>query len=267
MSLTVTLLGTGTSAGIPMIGCTCRTCTSPDPRDRRDRPGAMVQYTGAADQPRTVLLDTPLELRSQMIRHRVMRIDGVLYTHNHADHVFGLDDLRRFNAVMGQAIDIYGEQDVIDWIRRTFDYIFQPHMNVNNSFIATLQTHTIRAGEPFELAGRQWTPVRLMHGRIPIAGYRVGDFAYCTDCSEIPPESMDLLADLDVLAIDALRYRPHPTHMTVDQALAAIDKLKPRRAYLTHIAHDVLHGELETQLPEHVNLAYDGLTIEVAGED
>lgn len=266
MSLTVTLLGTGTSAGVPMIGCTCRTCTSPDPRDRRDRPGAMVQYAGPDGELRTVLLDTPLELRSQMIRHRVMRIDGVVYTHNHADHVFGLDDLRRFNAVMGEAIDIYGEADVLDWIRQTFDYVFQPHVNVNDSFVPTLEPRTIRAGEGVEIAGRPWLPVRLMHGRVPIVGYRVGDFAYCTDCSEIPPESMGLLAGLDVLALDALRPRPHPTHLTIDQALAVVEKLKPRRTYFTHIAHDVLHAELEAQLPKHVYLAYDGLTIDVQGK-
>lgn len=259
------MLGTGTSVGVPMIGCTCRTCTSPDPRDRRDRPGAMVQYEDSAGEPRTVLLDTPTELRGQMIRHRVMRIDGVAYTHNHADHVFGLDDLRRFNAVMGEAIEIYGEADVITWIRRTFDYVFQPHVNVNDSFVPTLEPRTIRAGEPVAIAGRRWTPIRLMHGRVPIVGYRVGGFAYCTDCSEIPPESMELLEGLDVLAIDALRYRPHPTHMTIDEALAAVDILRPRRAYLTHIAHDVLHAELEAQLPEHVYLAYDGLTIDVPG--
>lgn len=264
MSLTVTLLGTGTSAGVPMIGCTCRTCTSPDPRDHRDRPGAMVQYADADGKPRTVLLDTPTELRGQMIRHRVMRIDGVVYTHNHADHVFGLDDLRRFNAVQGGAIDIYGEQAVLDWIRKTFDYVFQPHVNVNDSFVPTLDTHTISAGEPVDIAGRAWMPIRLMHGRVPIVGYRVGDFAYLTDCSEIPPASMEQLAGLDVLAIDALRHKPHPTHMTVEQSLAIVEKLKPRRTYFTHIAHDILHAELEAQLPEHVQLAYDGLTIEVA---
>ena len=262
MSLTITLLGTGTSAGIPIIGCDCDTCLSPDPRDHRDRPGAMVCY--AIDgEPRVVLIDTPTELRHQLIRHRVTRVDAVIYTHNHADHVFGLDDLRRINAVMGRAIDLYGEPNVIDWIRTGFRYAFHPEANPNQSWVPQLTTHTIAPDGPIAIAGQSWTPIRLMHGRIPILGFRLGRFAYCTDCSEIPPDSMNLLKDLDVLVIDALRYRPHPTHLTIEQALAVVDKLQPRRAYFTHIAHDIRHAELELKLPEHVTLAHDGLTIEV----
>lgn len=266
MNLTLTLLGTGTSAGVPMIGCTCEVCTSPDPRDRRDRAAAMITWhdprNGQGGEARTVLIDTSPDLRHQMLRHRVMRIDGVVYTHNHADHVFGIDDLRRFNAVMGTAIDIHAERPVIEALRTTFPYIFEPGKNVQQSFIPMLIPHAIEVERPFEIAGQTLLPIRLLHGKLPIVGYRIGPMAYCTDCSRIPPETYRHLEDLDVLVIDALRYRHHPTHMTVDQALAVIEEVKPRRAYLTHIAHDIRHADLEAHLPEHVHLAYDGLTLE-----
>lgn len=264
MSLTVTLLGTGTSAGVPMIGCTCEVCSSTDPRDKRDRAAAMVRYEDPHGGQRTVLIDTPPELRQQMLRHRVMRIDGVVYTHNHADHIFGIDDLRRFNAVMDEAVDIYAEPRVLDQLKSTFRYIFEPKKNVNASFIPTLIPNPIEANEPTHLAGRTWTPLRLMHGRLPVLGFKVGPMAYCTDVSTIPPETYPHLENLDVLILDALRYRHHPTHMTVDQALDVIESVQPHRAYLTHISHDIRHAELEARLPDHVHLAYDGLTIEVA---
>jgi phosphoribosyl 1,2-cyclic phosphate phosphodiesterase len=246
-----------------MIGCKCRTCTSHDPRDRRDRPGAMVQFPGDDGDVRTVLIDTSTDLRWQMIRHDVMHIEGIVYTHNHADHIFGLDDVRRFNAVQKSAIDIHAEPDVIDWIQQSFRYIFDTTVNVNNSFVATLDLHEVTPDEPVEIAGRTFQPIRLMHGVLPILGWRIGDFAYCTDCSEIPPHSMDRLRGLDVLVIDALRYRPHPTHLSVEQAIEVVEELKPRRAYFTHITHDILHAELEATLPDHVTLAHDGLTIDV----
>ena len=263
--LSLTLLGTGTSAGVPIIGCDCAVCTSADPRDRRDRPGAMVRYRDRAGDERTVLIDTTPDLRHQMLRHRVMRIDGVVYTHNHADHIFGIDDLRRFNAVMREPIDIHAERPVLDGLHQTFNYIFEPKKNVNKSFVPMLIPNELRVDEPVEIAGRPWQPLRLMHGRLPILGFRVGGLAYCTDCSAIPPDTYPRLDGLDVLVIDALRYRHHPTHMNVDQALAVIEAVRPRRAYLTHIAHDIRHAELEAKLPEGVSLGYDGLTVEVEG--
>lgn len=262
--MTLTLLGTGTSAGVPMIGCDCEVCTSSDPRDRRDRPGAMLRYADSeSGEERTILIDTTPDLRHQMIRHRVMRIDAVVYTHNHADHVFGIDDLRRFNAVMHKPIDIYAERYVLEWMHDTFAHIFQSHRNVNRSFVAELVGHPIDAGRPFDLFGRSWIPLRLMHGHLPIVGFRVGDMAYCTDCSGIAPETWPLLEGLDVLVIDALRYRHHPTHLTVDQAIEIIEQVQPKRAYFTHIAHDICHAELEPRLPENVMLGYDGLAIEL----
>lgn len=262
MPITLTLLGTGTSTGVPMIGCTCNVCTSTDPRDYRERAAAMVQYPDAEGQLRTYLIDTTPDLRMQMIRNRVMRIDGVMYTHNHADHVFGIDDLRRFNAVMDCAINIYAELRMLDWLRHTFPYIFRADANINQSFVPTLITHPIEVGDAVRLHGRSWLPIRLLHGRLPVLGFRIGAIAYCTDVSKIPPESYAQLGDLDVLVLDALRYRHHPTHLSVDQALEVIDELRPRRAYLTHIAHDIKHSELEAHLPDHVFVGQDGLTIE-----
>jgi len=265
MARSITLLGTGTSAGVPMIGCTCDVCRSHDPRDQRDRAAAMVQYPDPDGESRSVLIDTAPELRQQMIRHQVMRIDGVVYTHNHADHVFGIDDLRRFNAVQREPIHVHAEPSVVDWLQRTYPYIFDPGKNINQSFVPMLIPVPFEAGQWFEIAGVGWLPIRLMHGRLPIVGFRVGSMAYCTDVSTIPPESQHALDDLDVLVIDGLRYRRHPTHMTVDQALGVVEQFRPRRAYLTHIAHDIKHSELEPKLPDHVALAYDGLVVEFDG--
>jgi len=262
MALSITLLGTGTSAGVPMIGCDCAVCRSDDPRDRRDRAAAMVRYDDDEGRTRTILIDTATELRHQMLRHDVMRIDGVVYTHNHADHIFGMDDLRRFNAVQGEPLDIFAEPGVVDFFRQTFRYVFEPAENVNKSFIPTLIPHPIEPAEPFELFGWSWLPIRLLHGHLPVLGFRVGDLAYCTDVSNIPPQSYELLEGLDVLVLDALRYRHHPTHLTVDQALQIVRHLKPRRTYFTHIAHDIRHADLEADLPEGVHVGYDGLTIE-----
>jgi len=272
MSLELLFLGTGTSAGVPMIGCNCEVCTSTDPRDTRSRASALVRWTDPNDgdaPPRQVLIDTAPEMRQQVIRHDIQHIDGVFYTHTHADHIFGLDDLRRFNAVMDKSIDVWAEPSALESLRRMFVYIFEPARNVNKSFVATLLAHAIEPGESVELHGATWSAVRLLHGRLPILGFRVDlgegasrqSLAYCTDISTLPPESYPQLEGLDVLVVDALRYRHHPTHMTVEQALALIEQLRPRRAYLTHIAHDIRHADLEANLPEHVFLSFDGLTV------
>jgi phosphoribosyl 1,2-cyclic phosphate phosphodiesterase len=268
VSLELLFLGSGTSAGVPMIGCDCRVCRSTDPRDQRTRASVLVRYPDPdpeVDLPRQFLIDTTPEMRLQVIRHHITRLDGVLYTHAHADHVFGLDDLRRFNAVMSAPVNIYAEHDTLATLSRMFWYIFEPQRNVNKSFIATLNVQPIEAQAPLGLFGATWTPLRLMHGRLPVLGFRVDyagqSLAYCTDASAVPPQTYPLLNGVDVLVIDALRYRHHPTHMTVDQALAVIDEVKPRRAYFTHIAHDIEHADLEPRLPEHVFLAFDGLTV------
>lgn len=253
-----------------MIGCDCRVCMSDDTRNHRSRPSVMVSYGEHNDgnRPHRLLIDTTPELRLQMTRHRIDRIDGVLYTHSHADHVFGLDDLRRFNAVMEQPLDVYAEPPVIDWLKQTFTYVFEPSRNVNKSFIPNLIAQPLEPGASVDMFGATWTPLRLLHGRLPILGFRVdldgASLAYCTDVSSFPPETYPLISDLDVLVIDALRFRHHPTHLTVDQALEVIDQVKPKQAYLTHIAHEIEHAEVDTQLPDGVNLAFDSLCVDVS---
>ncbi len=282
MTMELLFLGTGTSAGVPMIGCDCAVCTSSDPRDNRTRPSVLVSYpraggagAGDAAAPCRYIIDTAPELRQQVFRQRLQRIDGVLFTHSHADHIFGLDDVRRFNAVMRQPVDIYADAPTLVTLRRVFSYIFEKHTNVNPSFVADLRANEVAVAQPVLLHGAVWTPLRLLHGRLPILGYRVDyplpehprgqvSLAYCTDVSSIPPETYPLLAELDVLVIDALRYRHHPTHLTVDQALQEIAQIRPRQAYFTHIAHDICHAELAAQLPAGVALAYDGLQVDVA---
>lgn len=265
MPLELLFLGTGTSAGIPMIGCECPVCLSDDPRDQRTRASAVVSHTDDAGRVHRFLIDTSPELRLQITRHRINEIDAVLFTHAHADHIFGLDDLRRFNVVMDGPLDVYAERRVIERFHEMFRYIFEPHRNENQSFIPQLIVHEIDDGAPLTLSGATWTPLRLMHGRLPVLGFRVDhggrSVAYCTDMSGVAPHTWPLLEGLDVLVIDALRYRHHPTHMTVGQALEVIGQVKPRQAFLTHIAHDISHAELEAKLPEGVQIAYDGLAV------
>lgn len=267
MSLQLTFLGTGTSAGVPMVGCDCAVCSSDDPRDNRTRPSVLVSYPDKDDPAltRRLLIDAAPELRQQVIREGIDRLDAVLITHAHADHIFGIDDLRRFNAVMDQPLDMYAEPGDIETLRRMFAYIFEKHRNLNQSFIADLVLMPLEVGATIDLHGAGWTPLRLMHGRQPIIGFRIElgghAIAYCTDVSGIPPESYPLLEGLDVLVLDALRYRHHPTHFTVDQALEQIDQIKPRQTFLTHIAHDIQHADLDERLPDGVNLGYDGLQV------
>lgn len=269
MTFELTFLGTGTSAGIPMIGCDCDVCASDDPRDQRTRSSVLIRYAGhEPDQPpRQFLIDTSPDMRQQALAQGLHRIDGVLYTHAHADHIFGLDDLRRFNAVMKTAIDIHAEPMVLSSLRNMFPYVFTPENNVNPSFIPTLIANEIEPDHPLELFGATWTPIRLMHGRLPILGFRI-DFAgksiaYCTDVSAFPPEAYPQLQDLDILVIDGLRFRHHPTHLTIEQALEQIERIQPKQAYLTHLAHDIKHADLEPTLPDNVFLSYDGLVVKV----
>ena len=262
MSLELVFLGTGTSAGIPMIGCDCAVCRSDDPRNRRDRASVLVRYAG-----QQWLIDASPEVRQQSVRHGLKHLDGVLLTHAHADHVLGIDDLRRFNAVMNAPLDLYAEPTVIARIERMFDYIFASHRNINPSFVATLIPREIHAGQSFALGEATWTPLRLMHGNLPVVGYRVDylgqSLAYCTDVSLVPEEAYELLADLDLLVIDALRYKPHATHLTVEQALKVIERCGAKRALLTHIAHEIDHATLADELPEHVQPSWDGLVVKV----
>ncbi len=249
----ITVLGSGTSHGVPMIGCGCMVCTSTDPRDARTRPSITVEYPEG-----TILVDTGPELRLQAVARNIMHVDAVLYTHTHADHVHGVDDLRAFNMRQGASIPLYGSKASMEDIEARFGYIFHPTWKGGG--LPLLELHPVDG--PFTLLGHTITPVEILHGYLPVFGYRFAAMAYVTDCSSIAPESMAKLKNLDVLIVDALRFREHPTHFNIPQALDVIATLKPRRAYLTHLTHDVLHARDNPNLPDGVEFAYDGLTIE-----
>jgi len=256
MSIEVIVLGTGTSHGVPMIGCDCAVCTSSDPHDKRTRPSVFVSMNGER-----ILVDTTPELRLQCLANGIREIDAVLYTHHHADHVVGLDDLRRFNYVMKRAIPCFGTERTLSGLRRMFSYAFEPaadspHSRPNLSF------HEIGEG-PLTIGGETVTPIPLLHGSLPVLGFRFGRFAYCTDCSVIPDGSLAMLADLDVLILDALRHKPHPTHMNVGQAVEWAKRVGANRTYFTHMAHDLKHAETNATLPKGMELAFDGLRISI----
>jgi phosphoribosyl 1,2-cyclic phosphate phosphodiesterase len=253
--LHITVLGSGTSTGVPTIGCPCEVCASTDPRDNRMRPSILVQYAG-----RGILIDTTPDFRTQALRARIDRVDAILYTHAHADHILGLDDVRPFNYKQGAEIPIYAREETLNAIRRVFHYAFEER--TEGTSIPRLSLHAL-SNDPFKLFGLTITPLPVMHGRSEILGYRFGSAAYITDQSDIPEATKEKMQGLDVLFLDALRHRPHPTHSTVAQALGWVEELKPKRAFFTHICHDLPHARTEATLPEGVHLAYDGLEIEV----
>ncbi len=260
MKAIVTVLGSGTSHGVPMIGCTCAVCQSSDPRDRRLRPSIHITVEGGP----SILIDTSTDLRQQALANRIARVDAILFTHSHADHVMGLDDVRRFNVMQGGAIPAYADERTAGDLRRAFSYIF--HLpDEKGGGIPQLALETI-AGR-ITVGNVAVQPVPLFHGKRPIFGYRLGNFAYLTDCNRLPDEAWPLLEGLDVLVLDALRHRPHPTHFTVAEALAVIERIKPRQAYLTHICHDLPHAETNASLPAGVELAYDGLVVTIEAGD
>ena len=254
-AMKLTFLGTGTSTGVPSIGCECETCTSDDPRDKRLRVSILIEHGG-----QMVLVDTSSDFRQQALRYGLKRLDAVLITHCHADHVFGLDDIRPLNFRYG-ALGVYANEKAWPDIRRIFKYIFEP--TYFGGGLPQVIPHTVFAGAPFCIGkDLEVTPLEVIHGRLPVMAYRFNDFAYATDLSEIPPATMDALRDLDVLVLDCLRFKEHPTHLWLDKALAYIAELKPGRAYFTHMAHDVKQARDSARLPNGVEWAYDGLAIE-----
>lgn len=256
----VTFLGTGTSHGVPMIGCACAVCRSDDPRDARLRPSIHVEVPGYA----SILVDTTPDLRQQALAHRLTRVDAILFTHGHADHVLGLDEVRRFNAVQqGAAIPCYASGETWDGLRRTFYYIFDGVVRKGGG-IPRLTVHEITG--PLAVAGVRVVPVPLWHGRMPVLGFRFGSFAYLTDCNRIADRAWALVAGVETLVVDALRDRPHSTHFSVAEALDVIARIGPRRAYLTHMCHDLGHAATSARLPRGVELAYDGLVLDVAAD-
>jgi phosphoribosyl 1,2-cyclic phosphate phosphodiesterase len=239
-----------------MIGCTCEVCRSTDPRDHRLRPSICVEVPGRA----TILVDTTPDLRQQALSHGIARVDAVLFTHGHADHILGLDDIRRFNFVQGGAIPCYATTETWENIRKTFYYVFDG-VSREGGGVPKITAHEIDG--PFTIAGIDVTPVPLLHGKAPILGFRFGAFAYLTDCSAIPESSWPLVEGVDTLIIDALRHKKHPTHFTVAESLDAIARIAPRRAWLTHMSHDLGHEATNARLPQGVELAYDGLVFDV----
>ena len=255
----LTFLGTGTSTGVPSIGCECETCTSIDPRDKRLRVSVLVEHAG-----QTILVDTSSDFRQQALRHKLKRLDAVLVTHCHADHIFGLDDIRPLNFRHG-ALGLYANERAWKDIRRIFQYVFEP-THVGGG-LPQIVPHVVEAGAKFCL-GPDFlvTPLEVLHGRLPVLAYRFNDFAYATDLSEIPPAALDGLRNLDVLVLDCLRFRPHTTHLWLERALEYVFELRPRRTYFTHMAHDILHARDSARLPPGVKFAYDGLEVEGCSE-
>jgi len=250
----LTFLGTGTSTGVPSIGCECETCTSDDPRDKRLRVSVIIEHAG-----QSVLIDTSSDFRQQALRHGLKRLDAVLITHCHADHIFGLDDIRPLNFRHG-AMGLYANERAWVDIRRIFKYVFEPsHFGGG---LPQIVPHTVVPGAAFCLSPElEIVPLEVIHGRLPVMAYRCNDFAYATDLSEISEATLNLMQNLDVLVLDCLRFTPHPTHLWVEKALEYVEKIKPRRAFFTHIAHDVRYGRDAARLPQGVEWAYDGLSV------
>jgi phosphoribosyl 1,2-cyclic phosphate phosphodiesterase len=248
-------LGSGTSHGVPVIGCDCAVCASADPRNRRTRVSALVREGESA-----LLIDTPPDFREQMLRHRVRRVDAVLFTHAHADHIFGLDDVRILCNMQRAPMPVYGSPETLAQLRQKFDYVFDSRDFTRGWDVPRLTAHPLTG--PAQIAGVEVVPTPIRHGCATILGYRFGGLAYLTDCSGVPEETLALLRGLDTVVVGAIRHERHPTHFSVGEALELIERLKPRRAFITHISHRLEHASTEANLPGHVRLAYDGLEIE-----
>jgi len=253
MKAILTVLGSGTSMGVPTIGCSCAVCHSADPRDRRTRPSVMIEYDG-----RCVLIDTTPDFREQAIRENITHIDAIIYTHAHADHILGLDDVRPLSFRHEGKIPLYAFDPTAQAIENVFRYIFE----ANYKYGGIARVEMKRINGVLELFGAAFEPVKVIHGDAEIHGFRFGTAAYLTDFSEIPPESMGRLRDLDILFLDALRHRPHPTHSSVANSVRLAEELKPKRVFFTHISHDLPHEATNQSFPDHIRLAHDGLKLE-----
>lgn len=248
----VTFLGTGTSRGIPVIGCNCQVCCSPDPKNKRLRPSVLLESEV------NVVIDTSVDFRQQMLRHRVQQLHAVVMTHPHVDHILGLDDVYPFNVWSRKRIPIYASQSTLKEIEITFRYLFS-----EKRYPGTPSLELVPIEGTFPIGDLQFLPVPVMHGTLPILGFRVGDFAYVTDVSYIPSASVEKLRGVRFLVLDGLRYKPHHSHFCLEEAVEAAQSLEAEKTYLTHICHDIEHGEGNSKLPESVRLAYDGLILEI----
>ena len=253
MKATLTVLGSGTSMGVPTIGCTCSVCRSSDPRDRRTRPSILIEYDG-----NFVLIDTTPDFREQAIREGIRQVDAVLYTHTHADHILGIDDLRPLSFHRPGGIPLYASPEAAKFLHTMFRYIFEADYKFGG--IAKVELNPIEG--TLELYGARFEPVSVIHGETEIYGFRFGSAAYLTDFSSIPERSFSQLNGLDILFLDALRHKPHPTHSTVENSLSIVDRVKPKRAFFTHICHDLPHEATNATLPANVRLSYDGMKLE-----
>ncbi len=255
-ALRIRVLGSGTSMGVPVVGCACAVCTSSDPRNKRLRSSIWIEAAG-----RHLLVDCSIDFRQQMLNWPMPRIDALLLTHTHADHINGIDDIRSYNYIQREAIPLFTSPFFIDDIRRRFPHCFGPLQTGGG--VPQLDLTEVEPGRPFLAAGVEVMPIRIMHGRLPILGFRLGSFAYLTDCSGIPPESEELLAGVETLIISALRHRPHETHFSLDQSLEASARLGVRHAFFTHIADDLDHETTNKSLPSWARLLYDGQVLEI----
>ncbi len=266
----VTVLGTGTSTGVPVPACRCAICTSQNPKNTRLRASIYVELpnnSASGARPFGILIDTATDLRTQALRAGLSHIDAVFYTHCHADHVFGIDDLRSFNFITGEVIQIYASKDVGKELTGRFDYAFNADLDYEGGMAPMLNLHRINPLEPVQFDTHLVTPLPLFHGKLGIFGYRINNFAYLTDCSSIPEETRELLDGLDTLIIDGLRFKPHKTHFTIEQSIREIERIKPKQAYITHISHEVDYDFGNSYIRERttaaVELCYDGLVLDL----
>lgn len=254
----LTFLGTGTSFGVPQIGCGCAVCRSPDPRDKRSRVGALVETDGGT----RLLIDTPPELRLQLIANGVDRVDALLFTHDHADHTHGLDDIRALTNRRAAPLTMYGPEDTLARLSRRFPYIFDETMRVlPGTSKPEGRAQALQAGVPIAIGDAVVTPVALPHGLVTVFAYRIGDLAYVTDAKSIPPEAVAVLRGAKVLVINALFRTDHPSHLSLPEAISAAREIGAERTYLTHLTHDNFHADLEAELPRDIQPAFDGLTV------
>ena len=263
---TITVLGSGTSMGVPIPGCSCSTCTSTDPRDARTRPSIAISWESPDDaseqQEHRVLIDTGPEFRMQALREGIRSLDAVLYTHPHADHILGLDDLRPLTfGRRNNKLPLYADDATARVLERIFDYTFSPGSTYPNK--ARVALHRLEGREAVTIAGKTFQRVPLQHGRMPIAGYRFGTAAYLTDMSSVPDESFSLLRDLDVVILDALRWEHHPSHANVEEAIGWVERIGAKCAFFTHMSHELGHAATEATLPSHIRLLYDGQRIPI----
>jgi phosphoribosyl 1,2-cyclic phosphate phosphodiesterase len=251
----LTMLGVGSSAGTPMVGCICATCTSNNPRNKRTRCSSLITL----DSGENILIDTGPDLRTQSLRENIQRVDTVLYTHTHADHLHGIDDLRAFCQIQQKQIPLYAKEDAVAHITQKFGYVLREPSDYWD--LPVLRTETVNG--PFELFGMQITPIPVLHGRGQILGYRIGNFAYMTDVSEIPESSLELLDGLDVVLLDCLREASHPTHINIEQSLAYIGRIRAKQSYMIHMTHELEYASLSDKLPKGVFVGYDGLKLDI----